>query len=142
MYGHLPPLSQTIKGRRTRNTEHFCKNKEELISVLLWSLTYGHTSVNEPAETYINSLRTLDTVLRASQTRWLIEKDGDKRRNSELLVRLDERERERERERVCIKKALSAYRRKSFAIFWQREQLPEVEGCRACLILSDRYSPD
>ena len=57
LYGHLPPISQTIRLRRTRHAGHFWRSKDELISdVLLWKPTHGHASVGRPARTYIDQL--------------------------------------------------------------------------------------
>ena len=37
MYGHRPPITKTIKVRRTRHAGHCCRSRDELISdVLLW----------------------------------------------------------------------------------------------------------
>ena len=38
LYGHLPPITKTIKVRRTRHVRHCCRSRDELISdVLLWT---------------------------------------------------------------------------------------------------------
>ena len=48
LYGHLPPITKTIKVRLTR---------DELISdVLLWTPTYGRAKAGRPARTYIQQL--------------------------------------------------------------------------------------
>ena len=49
-YGHLPPIIQTMWVRQTRQAVPCWRNKE----FLLWTLTYGHTSVSQPAKTYIH----------------------------------------------------------------------------------------
>ena len=37
------------------NAEYCCRSKDKLISnILLWTPTYGHTSINWPAKTYIH----------------------------------------------------------------------------------------
>ena len=52
LYGHLPPILQTILVRWIRHTEKCLWRKDELISdVLLWTPTHGHTSVGRPAWT-------------------------------------------------------------------------------------------
>jgi len=57
LYGHLPPISQTIKVRRARHAGHCWRSKDELVSdVLLWRPTHGHASVGRPARTYIDQL--------------------------------------------------------------------------------------
>ena len=49
LYGHLPPISKTIKVRWTRPGGHFWTCKDKLISnIFLWTPTHGHTSVSQP----------------------------------------------------------------------------------------------
>ena len=57
LYGHLPPITKTIKVRRTRHAGHCWKSKDELISdVLLWTPSYGRAKAGRPAWTYIQQL--------------------------------------------------------------------------------------
>ena len=57
LYGHLPPIMNTIQVRRTRHAGHCWRSKDELISdVLLWTPTYGCAKVGRPARTYIQQL--------------------------------------------------------------------------------------
>ena len=57
LYGHLPPITKTIKVRRTRHAGHCWRSRDELISdVLLWTPSYGQTKVRRPARTYIQQL--------------------------------------------------------------------------------------
>ena len=57
LYGHLPPITKTIKGRRTRHAGHCWRSKEELISdVLLWTPAYVRAKAGRPARTYIQQL--------------------------------------------------------------------------------------
>ena len=56
-YGHLPPITKTIKVRRTRHAGHCWRSKDELIrDVLLWTPTYGRAKAERPARTYIQQL--------------------------------------------------------------------------------------
>ena len=58
LYGHLPPITQTIQIRRTRHAGHCWRSRDELISeVLLWTPTYARAKVGRPARTYIQQLR-------------------------------------------------------------------------------------
>ena len=42
LYDHLPPITKTMKVRRTRHAGHCWRSRDELISdVLLWTPTYG-----------------------------------------------------------------------------------------------------
>ena len=57
LYAHLPPITKTIKVRRTRHAGHCWRSRDELISdVLLWTLTYGRAKVGRPARTDIQQL--------------------------------------------------------------------------------------
>ena len=57
LYGHLPPITKTIKVRRTRHAGHCWRSRDELISdVLLWIPSYGRTKAGRPARTYIQQL--------------------------------------------------------------------------------------
>ena len=57
LYGHLPPITKTIKVRRTRHAGHCWRSRDELISdVLLWTPTYGCAKAGQPARTYIQQL--------------------------------------------------------------------------------------
>ena len=56
-YGHLPPITKTIKIRRTRLGGHCWRSRDELISdVLLWTPSYGRAKVGRQARTYIQQL--------------------------------------------------------------------------------------
>ena len=57
VYGHLPPITKTIKFRRTRHAGHYWRSRDELISdVLLWTPSYGRAKAGWPAWTYIQQL--------------------------------------------------------------------------------------
>ena len=57
LYGHLPPISKTIKVRRTRHAGHCWRSRDELISdVLLWTPAHGRSKAGRPAWTYIQQL--------------------------------------------------------------------------------------
>ena len=54
LYGHLSPITKTIKARRTRHAGHCWRCRDELISdVLPWTPTYGRAKAGWPARTYI-----------------------------------------------------------------------------------------
>ena len=54
LYGHLPPMLQTIDECRTIDAVHCWRSKNELISdVLRWTSTHGRASVGRPAKTYV-----------------------------------------------------------------------------------------
>ena len=57
LYGHLPPITKTIKVRRTRHAGHCWRIKDELISdVLLWTPSHEWAKAEWPARTYIQQL--------------------------------------------------------------------------------------
>ena len=57
LYGHLPPITDVIKERRTRFAGHCWRSKDEIISdVLLWTLKHGHTRVGRLCKTYIKQI--------------------------------------------------------------------------------------
>ena len=57
LYGHLPPITKTIKVRRTRHAGHCWRSRDEFIrDVLLWIPTHGRAKSGRPARTYIQQL--------------------------------------------------------------------------------------
>ena len=57
LYSHLPPVTKTIRARRTRHAGHYWRSKDETVSdVLLWTPTYGQSKAGWPAWTYIQQL--------------------------------------------------------------------------------------
>ena len=57
VYGHLPPITKTIKIRRTRHAGHFWRRRHELIShVLMWTPSHRRAKAGRPARTYIQQL--------------------------------------------------------------------------------------
>ena len=57
LYGHLPPITKTIKIRRTRHVGHCWRSRDELISdVLPWTPSHGQAKAGRPARTYIHQL--------------------------------------------------------------------------------------
>ena len=57
LYDHLPPITKTIKVRRTRHAGHCWRSRDELIrDVLLWTPSQGRAKAGRPARTYIHQL--------------------------------------------------------------------------------------
>ena len=57
LYGYLPPITKTIRVRRTRQAGHSWRSRDELIrDVLLWTPTHGRAKAGRPARTYIQQL--------------------------------------------------------------------------------------
>ena len=53
LYGQLPPITKTIQVRRTRHARHCWRSRDELISDLLRTPTYGRAKAGRLARTYI-----------------------------------------------------------------------------------------
>ena len=52
-----PPITKTMKVRRTRHAGNCWRSRDELISdVLLWTPTYGRAKAGRPARTHIQQL--------------------------------------------------------------------------------------
>ena len=57
LYGHLPPIKETIQVRRTRHAGHCWRSRDKLISdILLWMPSHGCAKAGWPAQTYIQQL--------------------------------------------------------------------------------------
>ena len=57
LYGRLPPITKTIKVRRTRYAGHCWISRDALISdVHLWTPSHGRGKAGRPARTYIHQL--------------------------------------------------------------------------------------
>ena len=71
LHGHLPPITKTIKIRRTRHAGHCLRSRDELISdVLLWTPSYGRTKAGRPARTYEQQLCEERWTIGRSDERW------------------------------------------------------------------------
>ena len=93
LFGHLPPITKTMKIRRTRHVGHCWRSKDELIcDVLLWTPSHGRAEAGRPARTYTHSSVPIrDVALKTCQKRWTIEKGGEKGSGiSVLMVRHDD----------------------------------------------------
>ena len=87
LYGYLPPITKTIKVRRTRHAGHCWRSQDEHISVLLWTPSHGWTKAGLPAKTYIQLL-WVDTGCGLEELpgeRWMIEK-GDRRGSGRFVL--------------------------------------------------------
>ena len=57
LYGHLHPITKTIKVRRTSHAGHCWRSRDELISdVHLWTPSYSRAQAGWPPRTYIQQL--------------------------------------------------------------------------------------
>ena len=74
LYGHLPPITKTIKLKRTIYAGHCWRSKDELKNnILQWNPSHGRAKAERPARTNIHSFAKIrDVVLRTCQKRWTI----------------------------------------------------------------------
>ena len=57
LYIHRPPITKTIKIRRTRHAGHYWRSRNKLKSdVLLWTPSHGRAKAGQSARTYIQQL--------------------------------------------------------------------------------------
>ena len=57
LYGHLPPITKTIKVRRTRHAGHCWRSRDKPIrDVLQWTPSHGRAKAGWPFRTYIQQL--------------------------------------------------------------------------------------
>ena len=57
LYSHRPPITKTIKIRRTRHAAHCWRSRDELITdVLLWIPSHGQAKAGRPVPTYIRQV--------------------------------------------------------------------------------------
>ena len=72
LYGHLPPVTKTIKIRRTRHAGHCWRNRDELVSdVLLWTPHREEQRQDVQLEhTYSSTVQILDVARKTCQGQW------------------------------------------------------------------------
>ena len=57
LYGHLPPITKTVKVRQTRQAGHCWRSRDELISdVFLWTPLYDQAKAGWPTQIYVQQL--------------------------------------------------------------------------------------
>ena len=80
LYGHPPPITKTIKARRTRHPGHCWRSQDELISdVLLWTPHMAKQKQDDQLEhTYSSNVRIRDVALKTCQRRWTIGRSGER----------------------------------------------------------------
>ena len=91
LYGHLPPITKTIKVRWTRNAGHYSRSKDQFISdVLLWTLSRGRAKAGRPDRIYIQQL-CADTGCSPEPLPEAMNDSGEKRSGiSVLMARYDD----------------------------------------------------
>ena len=70
LYGHLPPITKTVKVRQTRHPGHCWRSREELISdVLLWTPSHERAKARRPARNYIKQFFNPEDLPEATNDR-------------------------------------------------------------------------
>ena len=92
LYGHLPPITNTIQVRWTRHAGHCWRSRDELIS----DYSYGpqHMAVQKQDDqnehTFSNYVRIRDVVQKTCLKRWTIGKIGERRSGLSVLAARDD----------------------------------------------------
>ena len=80
LYGHLPPVSKTLKVRQKRHTGHCWRSKEEVISdVLQWIPSNGLGTIGRQARNTSSKFVRIQNVICGE--RWRIGTDGEREQN-------------------------------------------------------------
>ena len=92
LYGHLTPITKSIKVRRIRPAGHCWRSRDEFISdVLLWTPSHGRAKHGDQLEpTYSSSGRMQDVALGTCQRRWTIGRNGERGSRISVLVAQDD----------------------------------------------------
>ena len=87
LYGHLRPITKTIKIRRTRHAGHCLKSRDELISdVLLWTSSHGRAKAARPARNYIQQVCVDTGCSPEDQPEAVDDRDGWRERVRDIRV--------------------------------------------------------
>ena len=80
LYDHLPPITKTIKIRRTRHAGHCWRSRDELISdALLYGPNMAEQKQDDQLEnTCSSSVRMQDVARKTCQSRWMIGRSGER----------------------------------------------------------------
>ena len=87
LYSLQPPITKTIKIRRTRHAGHCWRSKDELISdVLLWTPSHGLEKAGRPVRTYIQQLCADKGCSPENLSEGMDDKEGRRERVAEISV--------------------------------------------------------
>ena len=79
LYGHLPPITKTIKARRTRHAGHCWRSKDEIV---MYSCGPPHMAKQKQDDqlehTYSSYVMIRDVTLKTCQRRWTIGIRGER----------------------------------------------------------------
>ena len=83
LYGHLPPITKTIKVRRTRHAGHCWWSRDELIrDILLRAPSHGRAKAGRSAKTYIQQVWNPETC----RKQWTIGRGGERGSGISVLI--------------------------------------------------------
>ena len=84
VYGHLPPITRTIKIRRTRHAGRCWRSKDEFISyIILWSPLHERTEAGRPSRT---DIQQFSSALKTCREQWTIDTGSEWKSGSTVLV--------------------------------------------------------
>ena len=89
LYGHLSPITKTIKVRRTRHARHSWRSRDELINdVLLWTPLHMNEQRQDYQQepTYNSSVPIRDVSLRTCRKQWTIGRSGGRGSGISVLL--------------------------------------------------------
>ena len=80
LYGHLPPITKTIKVRQTRHAGHFWRSRDKLISDVLYGSPHMAKQKQDDQldHRYSSYGRIRDVALKTCQRRWIIGRSGER----------------------------------------------------------------
>ena len=84
LYGYLPPITKTIKVRRTKHAGHCWRSKDELIRRPLHTDEQRQDDQLEPI--YNSSVPIQDVAWKTSRERWTIETSGERGSRRSVLA--------------------------------------------------------
>ena len=78
LYGHLPPITKTIKVRRTRHAGNCWRSRDEITVMYSCGPLHmdGQKQSDQLEPTYNSSLSIQDVALKTCRKQWTIEKGG------------------------------------------------------------------
>ena len=88
LYGHLPPITKTIKFRRVRHAEHYWRSRVEFIrDLFLEPLLMDEQRQDDQLEsTYCSSVAIRDITLKTCRKQWTIGRGGERGSGISVLM--------------------------------------------------------
>ena len=87
LYGHLPPITKTIKIRRTRHAKRYCRSRDELVRHSCGPLHRDDQRQDvQLGHTYSSSVPILDVARKTFQEQWTIWRSGEGGSEISMLI--------------------------------------------------------